>query len=289
MTTTPAPASESTSPLARRSPGLLYGAQRIFAMSLVQMLWSRRTVFMVLVVGLPVVIALVLRLLFEAGVPFARVGRGPVAGPVIFGFMMWGFFVRLSIPVLAIFYGTSLMADEVEDKTLTYLFTRPIPRGSVLLGKYLAYLLCTVSVVLPAVMLVWLLIVPIGARLGPAFPSLLKDLALLALGLAVYGAVFALAGSTLKRPLVFGLVFVFGWEMLVIALPGYLKKATVAYYLQGLVPHAMPADSTADVLTTFFREVPTLTESLLGLAVIGVVALTFAVRAVGRREYVLEQ
>jgi len=258
-------------------------------MSLVQMLWSRRTVFMALVVGLPVVIALVLRLLFEAGVPFARVGRGPVAGPVIFGFMIWGFFVRLSIPVLAIFYGTSLMADEVEDKTLTYLFTRPIPRGSVLLGKYLAYVVCTVSVVLPSVMVVWLLIVPIGARLGPAFPSLLKDLALLALGLAVYGAVFALAGSTLKRPLVFGLVFVFGWELLVVALPGYLKKATVAYYLQGLVPHAMPTDSTVAVFETFFHEVPSLTESLVGLAVIGLLALVLAVRAVASREYVLEQ
>ena len=27
------------------------------------------------------------------------------------------------------------------------------------------------------------------------------------------------------------------------ALPGYLKRFTVAYYLQGLVPHAMPSDS----------------------------------------------
>ena len=53
------------------------------------------------------------------------------------------------MPVLAVFYGTALMADEVEDKTLTYLFTRPIPRGAVLIGKYLAYLACTILVVLP--------------------------------------------------------------------------------------------------------------------------------------------
>ena len=283
---TPAPVPEGVTP---RSPGLLYGTQRVFSMSIGQMLWSRRTVFMALVVGLPVLIAIVLRLLVEVGVPLARVGRGQATGPVIFGLMMWGFFIRFSVPVLAVFYGTSLMADEVEDKTLTYLFTRPIPRGSVLLGKYLAYLACTISVVLPAVMLVWLLIAPIGASLGPSFPDLLKDLGMLALGLAVYGTVFALAGAMLKRPLVFGLLFVFGWEMLVMALPGYFKRATVAYYLQGLVPHAMPGSGVSGVLEALFHEAPSLAESLGGLAVIGAVTLTLAVRTVSRREYVIEQ
>ena len=40
------------------------------------------------------------------------------------------FYLRFSIPVLGVFYGTALIADEVEDKTITYLFTRPIPRGA---------------------------------------------------------------------------------------------------------------------------------------------------------------
>ena len=80
-----------------------------------------------------------------------------MAGPAIFGLMIWVFYLRFIVPVLGVFYGTSLIADEVEDKTITYLFTRPIPRGAVLLGKYLAYLVCTVFVVLPSVMLVYLL------------------------------------------------------------------------------------------------------------------------------------
>ncbi len=83
--------------------------------------------------------------------------------------MIWVLFVRFSVPVLGVFYGTSLIADEVEDKTITYLFTRPIPRGAVLLGKYLAYLVCTIFVVLPSVVIVWLLIVPIGGSLGASF------------------------------------------------------------------------------------------------------------------------
>jgi ABC-type transport system involved in multi-copper enzyme maturation permease subunit len=244
---------------------------------------------MALVVGLPVLVSIVLRVLVEAGVPLARVGRGQASGPLIFGLMMWGFFVRFSVPVLGIFYGTSLVADEVEDKTITYLFTRPIPRGAVLLGKYLSYLACTISVVLPAVVIVWLLIVPIGSTLGPAFPDLLSDLGMIVLGLTAYGALFALAGATLKRPLVFGLIFVFGWEMLVMALPGYFKHATVAYYLQGLVPHALPVDASTGILETLFHETPGLSESVCGLVAIAVVTLALGVRAVSRREYVIEQ
>src|SRR6185503_1055893 len=92
----------------------------------------------------------------ELGMPMPRFSRQEITGPIVFGMMIWAFFVRFSIPVLAVFYGTSLIADEVEDKTITYLFTRPIPRGAVLVGKYLAYLVCTVFVVLPAVVTVWI-------------------------------------------------------------------------------------------------------------------------------------
>ena len=91
--------------------------------------------------------------------------------------MMWFLFLRFIVPILGIFYGTSLIADEVEDKTITYLFTRPIPRSAVLLGKYLAYLASTVLIVLPSVMLVYFLVVPVGgASIAATFPNLLRDL-----------------------------------------------------------------------------------------------------------------
>ena len=93
----------------------------------------------------------------------------------IFGVMIWMLFLRFIVPVLGVFYGTSLMADEVEDKTITYLFTRPIPRGAVLVGKYLAYLVCTTLVVLPSVMLVYFLLVPFS-QLPATFGQLVIDL-----------------------------------------------------------------------------------------------------------------
>jgi ABC-2 type transport system permease protein len=198
-------------------------------------------------------------------------------------------YVRFIVPVLGVFYGTSLMADEVEDKTITYLFTRPIRRGAVLFGKYLAYLACTIFVVLPSVMIVYLLVVPMHGSLGGSFIDLVKDLSLLALGLMVYGALFAFVGAKFKRPLLIGLVFIFGWEQAALVFPGYLKMFTVAYYLQGLVPHAMPSDSTLSLIQAIVRESPALATSIISLAAIATVFVLLAAWVVERREYVLEQ
>jgi ABC-2 type transport system permease protein len=268
---------------------VLYAALRVFDLSLGEMLWSRRTVFMALVVGLPVVLACVLRLVTALGAPGLRLNGIVVDGPTMFGLMIWVFFLRFSVPVLGVFYGTALIADEVEDRTITYLFTRPIPRGAVLLGKYLAYLASTVFVVLPSIVLVWLLVVPIRGSLGASFPDLAKDLVLLTVGLAVYGSVFAFVGAALKRPLLVGLFFVFGWEPAMMALPGYLKRFTVSYYLQGLVPHAMPGDTAISLVQSIFHEVPALSESLIWMTAMEVGFLWLAARMVRQREYVLEQ
>jgi len=245
---------------------------------------------MILIVGAPVLIALFIRALVSLGAPVLN-GPGNVrmTGPAIFGMMIWIFYLRFTVPVLGVFYGTSLIADEVEDKTITYLFTRPIRRAAVLSGKFLAYLACTVFVVLPSVMLVYLLIVPMQGSLGGSFLDLVKDLSLLALGLAVYGAVFAFIGAKFKRPLLIGLIFIFGWEQAALAFPGYLKYYTVAYYLQALVPHAMPRDGALTMIQGIFRDSPGMAASIFSLAVIWLVFLTLAGSIVERKEYVLEQ
>src|SRR5207248_3786306 len=134
------------------------------------------------------------------------------------------------------------------------------------------------------------LVIPIGSSsVAEGFPLLLTDLAMLAIGLAAYGAVFALVGTRMKRPLIVGLVYAFGWEPAVLLFPGYLKRLTVAYYLQALVRHEMPQDSAVSMVLQLFREVPAIPTSLVSLAVIIAVTLWGAGRAVEQREYVLEQ
>ena len=274
----------------RTMPMLWASALRVFDLSLGEMLWSRRTVFLALIVGGPVVIAVVLRIVDVMHVPAMKVNGIRMGGQSIFGLLLWFLFLRFIVPILGIFYGTSLIADEIEDKTITYLFTRPISRSAVLLGKFLAYIASTVLIVLPAVMVIYFLVVPIGGGgIASAFPDLLRNLLLLAVGLCVYGGLFAAVGAWIKRPVLFGLFFAFGWENFALALPGYLKHFTLAFYVQGLVQTAMPGDSLISTLQSFFREAVSPGEALVTLGAILAVSLWLAMRAVERREYVLEQ
>ena len=244
------------------------GVARIFPVSLGQMVRSRRTLFVALIVGGPVLLAVAARL--GAVTATVRINGADVAGAGVFDTIVWVLFLRFAVPVLGVWYGTSLIADEVEEKTLTYLFVRPIRRGAVLIGKYLAYLACTAFVVLPAVILVYLAVVSRWSI--PESVHVLNYLGILALGLAAYGALFALMGAALRRPLVIGLVFAFGWEQVALIVPGYLRRFTLAYHLEAV-----------------FRDTAAAASSLFWLLGITAVCLLLATRAVERREYVLDQ
>ena len=264
-------------------------AWRVFGLSIGEMLWSRRTIFMALIVGSPIVVAVVARVVQSMGTAPFRVNGAQVDATSMFGATIWLLFLFFIVPVLGVFYGTSLIADEVDDKTITYLFTRPVRRGAIVVGKFIAYLMCTSLVVLPSVMIVYFLMVPFS-QIPASFTSLVIDLGVLGLGLAAYGALFALIGAALKRPLVVGLVFIFGWEFVTLLMPGYLKRFTLAYYLQTLVPHSMPTGDTVSLLQgAVFRDPPSVGASIAWLVVAIVVSLALAVRVVEQREYVLEQ
>jgi ABC-type transport system involved in multi-copper enzyme maturation permease subunit len=252
-----------------RQAGFWIGVRRVFPLALGQMIWSRRTTFIALIVGVPVLLAVFARAGGNASVN-VTINGGRVGAAEMFDTVLWILFLRFAVPVLGVWYGTSLIADEVDEKTITYLFVRPIRRGTVVIGKYLAYLACTSSVVLGAVLLVYLSVV--GGTPFPAAVRLWPALVALVLGLAAYGALFTFMGASLKRPLVLGLVFAFGWEQVALLVPGYLRRFTLAYHLEAV-----------------FREAPSAAASLAWLLAITAGCLLLATRAVERREYVLEQ
>ena len=274
----------------RRSRGLGFAEStlRVFGFSVGSLLWSKRMLFLALLSAVPVVIALVARVAEARGTPLHLAGSETLVGTGLFGTMVWAAYVRFIVPVFGVFLGTGLIADEVEDRTIVYLFTRPIPRGSVLIGKYLAYLVCTTSVVLPSLMLTYFALVPLSA-VATSFPQLMLDFAIVVIGLATYGALFGLVGVVVRRSIVAGLVFVFGWEPIVLLLPGYLKRASVAFYVQSLVPHSVPRSEVTFLPQLVVREVMAPGSAVLWLCVILAACLALAVRTVGRRDYVLDQ
>ena len=177
------------------------------------------------------------------------------------------YWVRNVLPLAALFYATSLVADEVEGRTLTYLLTRPLTRASIFAGKFAAYLATTFTLALPAAVVTFfvLMTAPAAPALGPAAADLLRDLGVMLLTLVVYGALFALLGVLLKRPVIPGLLFLYGWELLA-NLPGYLPRLTLTAWLRSLVPHR-PAE---EGLAGLFQQVLPADQALAVL--LGVVA-----------------
>jgi ABC-2 type transport system permease protein len=174
----------------------------------------------------------------------------------------------------------------VEGKTLTYLLTRPIRRSAILAGKFAAYLVTTLALSLPAALLTFFLLVTTRGwtGVGAAVPDLFRDLGVMTLTLAVYGAFFTLLGVSLRRPVIPGLLFLFVWE-LAANLPGYLPRVTITGWLRSLVRHRPAQEGVSEI---FGQVLPTVL-SLEVLAGMLVLFLAGSVWIFSTREYVMEQ
>ena len=259
---------------------LLRAARAVFDLSLEGMLISRRSAFMAALLGIPVALAILYRVLSSGD------ATPPLSGFDAYSFILTVFYVRNAVPFAALFYASALVGDEVEGRTITFLLTRPIPRAAILLGKFAAYLATGIALSLPAIVVTFLLLVSAQGldRVGPLVGDLARDLGVVALALLAYGALFTLLGVVLRRPLIPGLMFLLLWEMLA-NLPGYLPRFTVTAYLRSLIPYRPPLEGLSEV---FGQVLPT-GLSLTVLSGIAVVGLAAAVGIFSIREYVPEQ
>jgi len=256
-------------------------ARAVFELALDAMLWTKRTLVMAVLVAMPVVFAVVYRVVLAG-----KWNVQPVTPGDLYAIFVAVYWIRNVLPLVALFYATALVADEVEGRTLTYLVTRPITRGAIFVGKFAAYLVTTLCLALPACVLAFLLLLSTRglSALGPAAVDLLRDLAVLALTLLVYGAFFALLGVLLKRPVIPGLVFLYGWELLA-NLPGYLPRLTLTAWLRSLITHRPAQEGLAGL----FQQVFPPSQAIPFLLVVSALFLYGGARIFSAREYVLEQ
>src|SRR5688572_31695208 len=100
------------------------------------LLGRRRTLLLVLLAGLPVLIALLVRVS----------GGRPDADRVLDTLV-----VRTVMPLVALIVGTAAIGSEVEDGTAVYLLIKPIPRWQIVLAKSIVAAGMTVVLVVPGV------------------------------------------------------------------------------------------------------------------------------------------
>lgn len=179
---------------------------------------------------------------------------------VAFGWSEWGFRPRpdriyslvsltLVFKVLALasaIYSTSVIGQEVEQRTIVYLLTRRVPRWKIILSRFLAS-----AIVVAIVGILAAIGVSLAAYRGQAFANdmLWRDMGALVVGAFAYGALFILISLMVNRAMLVCLLYTFGWELLVPNLKGDAAALSIFNYLEAIANH--PEVSQRRNLLTF--------------------------------------
>ena len=136
-------------------------------------------------------------------------------------------FEELVLAVIAPMFVASSIGEEIEDRTLTYLWSRPVPRWSVLAGK-----LCALApLVLAIVFTSWTVAVLVSVNAPPPVQSYVA----LAVGtLAVSAVATGLAAVSPRHGMAFSIVFMLFFDIPVGLLPATVAKLSVTYQMRTL-------------------------------------------------------
>lgn len=194
------------------------------------------------------------------------------------------FYFQLFIQFLCLFYGSAVLSDEVDNKTLVYLTTSPISRGSILTGKFIAHWLLS-SVIVVGGIVISFVAANFSNLLKPGYLAnlgLFTGVALLAI--SAYSGFFTMLGTLMKKSILVGLFFIFGWESVVQFFPGITQKLTVNHYIKSLLPSSF---SGAKSFLAFQLQPSSAVESVSILIVMTMVFVVFAVLLFYKKEFLL--
>ena len=251
----------------------------LFKVTLRQMFWSRRTVLILLGCALSLLIALIFRFTVRS----STLVNGFTS---MITLALYGLLVSLS----AIFYGTAIISDEVDGKGLTYLQMRPLRKSTILLSKFAAYFVGSLAIIGVSHLILTIIVV--------THPKLDKNIlfhlgmslyytASMALSLLAYGALAAVLAAKFKHPVLWGLVFIMGWEGItgVKYMPMGIKRLSISHYLLTLFPdYRAPRTEISDALGA---SPPSEWVALLVICLLTVGLLWLAIRIFREREYLM--
>jgi len=171
---------------------------------------------------------------FAAGMRGAEVTRGLV--PNLFLFEL------LIVSVMSPMFVASSIGDEIEDRTITYLWSRPVPRWAVLLGKLAAL----VPIALALLAASWSLGMELGVGHGPAA----RSYAALAAGVAAVAMIAAGLALLVPRH---GMALTVCYMLLdatVSNIPASIENLTVSYNVRAIaqVPPLLVGDAATSAI-----------------------------------------
>jgi ABC-2 type transport system permease protein len=211
-------------------------------------------------------------------------GWGSAGKAILFSEITLNYFFKFFILLVPLFYSTSVLAEEIEQQTIVFLFTLPIDRGHLLFAKFFSSAIHSLRLVgvslLPTLILTRhheiLSISTIRSILIIWFSALI--------GTVCYASFSFLLGVILRHPMLVGLFFVFGWEQFVQFMPGFIQKLSIIYFVKSILPVALP--EKASILILFQQS----TSAIVSLIILICLSICFCFGAMyyaKKREYVM--
>ena len=146
--------------------------------------------------------------------------------------------IQIILPLICLLYGSAMFRDEMEDRSLTYLFICPMDRTILLLGKYFAtiILLIPLAIIGVALTVVAFLFPYGGETLSNNMVTITQFSVAASLGVMAYAAVFTLLGLLLKRAMIAGICYIIFFEILLSKISQLaVYKATIFYQLTNMI------------------------------------------------------
>jgi len=137
------------------------------------------------------------------------------------------------VPILSLLFASSALGQLVEDETLVYLWLRPNPRWQLAVAAWAAA--ATIAVPTSVIPLAASAAIGTGGDGGTVGATALS-MALAAVG---YSGLFVLLGLIFRRALLWGLVYVFIWELFVARVGAGAARLSLNTY-----PHSVLARLT---------------------------------------------
>jgi ABC-2 type transport system permease protein len=186
--------------------------------SLGQLLAGRRLLIVPLV-ALPLVVVA----LFAAGAD---------TDPTTFTLDLYRQFVLpVLLPVVSLVFSTSAFGAELRDGTVTNILLKPLPRPAILGAKYLAAVLATLLVLLPAAVAAHLIV---AGGLGST--DLLAGMVLASMvGALAYCALGVLLSLLMARAVLVGLAYALLWEGAVVSVAPSASSLSIRGYTEGVL------------------------------------------------------
>lgn len=139
-----------------------------------------------------------------------------------------GFGLTLVLPITTLVFASAALGDFIDDNTMVYLWMRPVPRANLALAAATA----TLTVVLP------LVVIPLGvaAIVSGAGSDLVVGTVLAAVvGVVAYTGLFVTLGVRVKRPLLWGLLYILVWENFVARLGEAASRLAISSYTRSIL------------------------------------------------------